>query len=283
MEDKFLLLKTSTGKEYKLKKLIFFDKEKALNVIYKIVKDNDKDDVIWLDAVDLYKKEKENGIIDFNIVKYNKLDQNLILEDEYSDDAEVYEDRRLEDLYHEQIQENSKNYYEEIENEVLYDWQEKDITDNLKSLDYWYKKGKKPKEEDCIIYLCDDIKDYITAKVNDCYKEYCFLEDTIPMDKKEIEYFSIKDEFKTAWQWLALDRRKVKDKAIPVSKRNWILNDFTQEFYEKDKEYYYYKGTDTEKVEDKEYNKLKDLYIKKFGGWEKIDLENTEYNGKKWY
>ncbi|MDU3152676.1 MAG: hypothetical protein E6706_00085 [Anaerococcus hydrogenalis] len=108
MEDKFLLLKTSTGKEYKLKKISFFDKEKVLEKMYRIIEGNDKDDVIWLYVVDLYKEEK-------------------------------------------------------------------------------------------------------------------------------------------------------------------------------DKEYYYYKGTDTEKVEDKEYNKLKDLYIKKFGGWKKIDLENTEYNGKKWY
>lgn len=28
---------------------------------------------------------------------------------------------------------------------------------------------------------------------------------------------------------------------------------------------------------------LKRQYIAKFGGWEKIDLEHTEYNGKKWY
>ncbi len=280
MEDEFLLLKTSTGKEYKLKKLIFFDKEKALNVIYKIVKDNDKDDVIWLSAVELFKDEKKKGIIDFNIVKYYKLDPNTILENEFSDDTEFYADMRLEDLYHEQIQENSKNYYEEIENEVLYDWQEKNITDNLKSLDYWHKNGRKPKDEKCIIYMSDSIEDYIK---NDLYKEYCFVEDTIPMDKKEMEFLKIKDELKTAWQWLAQDRRKVKNKAIPISKLNRIYNDFTQEFYEEDKEYYYYKGIDTEKVTEEEYKKLKDLYIKKFAGWEKIDLENTEYNGKKWY
>lgn len=280
MEDKFLLLKTSTGKEYKLKKISFFDKEKILKKIYGVVKDNDKGDVNWLYAVDLYKKEKERGFIDSNIVKKYNLDPNLDLKDDDSDDTEDYKDIRLEDLYCEQIQEDSQNYYEDIEDEVLYDWQEEDITDNLKSLDDWYKDGKKIKDEKYIIYMSDSIEDYIT---NDCYKEYCFLEDTIPMDKKEIEYFSIKDEFKTAWQWLAQDRRKVKDKAIPIYKLNRIYDDFTQEFYQEDKEYYYYKGTDTEKVEDKEYNKLKDLYIKEFGGWEKIDLKNTKYNGKKWY
>lgn len=280
MEDKFLLIKTSTGKEYKLKKINFFCKEKVLEKIYKIVEDDDKDDVNWLHAVDLYKKEKERGFIDSNIVKKYNLDPNLDLKNEDCDDTEDYKDIRLENLYCEQIQEDSENYYEDIEDEVLYDWQEKNITDNLKSLDYWYKNGKKPKDEECIIYMSYDIEDYIT---NDCYKEYCLKEDVITMSEDEKEYFRIKDEFKTAWQWLSENKRKVKDKAIPVSKRNWILNDFTQEFYEKDKEYYYYKGTDTEKVEDKEYNKLKDLYIKKFGGWEKIDLENTEYNGKKWY
>ena len=281
MEDKFLLLKTSTGKEYKLKKVSYFDKEKILKKIYGVVKDNDKGDVNWLYAVDLYKKEKERGFIDSNIVKKCNLDPNLDLKNEDCDDTEDYKDIRLEDLYHEQIQKDSKNYYEEIANEVFYYLQEEDITDNLKSLDYWYKNGKKPKEEDCIIYLCDDIEDYITT--NDCYKEYCFKDDITPMSEEEKEYFIIKNRFKTAWQWLAQDKRKVKDKAIPVSKRNWILNKFTQEFYKEDKEYYYYNGTDTEKVEDKEYNKLKDLYIKEFGGWEKIDLDNTKYNGKKWY
>ena len=280
MKDDFLLLKTSTGKEYKLKKISFFDKEKILKKIYGVVKDNDKGDVNWLYAVDLYKKEKERGFIDSNIVKKYNLDPNLDLKDDDSDDTEDYKDIRLEDLYCEQIQEDSKNCYEEIANEVFYYLQEKDITDNLKSLDYWCRDGKKPKDEECIIYMCNDIEDYIT---NDCYKEYCFKEDIVPMSEDEKEYFRIKDEFKTAWQWLALDRRKVKNKAIPISKKNWILDNFTQEFYEKDKEYYYYKGTDTEKVEDKEYNKLKDLYIKKFGGWQRIDLENTKYNGKKWY
>ena len=205
MEDKFLLLKTSTGKEYKLKKVNFFGKEKVLEKIYKIVEDDDKDDVNWLHAVDLYKKEKERGFIDSNIVKKYNLDPNLDLKNEDCDDTEDYKDIRLEDLYYEQIQENSRNYYLDIENEALYDWQEKNITDNLKSLDYWHKNGRKPKDEECIIYMSDSIEDYIK---NNFYKEYCFVEDTIPMDKKEIEYFSIKDEFKTAWQWLAQDRRK---------------------------------------------------------------------------
>ena len=38
---------------------------------------------------------------------------------------------------------------------------------------------------------------------------------------------------------------------------------------------------DTIQVSEEEYNELKKQYITKFGGWEKIDLEHTEYNGKK--
>lgn len=280
MEDNFLLLKTSTGKEYKLKKISFFDKEKVLEKIYKIVEDDDKDDVIWLSAVDVYEKEKERGFIDSNIVKKCNLDPNLNLENENCDDTEDYKDTRLEDLYHEQIQRISKIYYEEIANEVLYDLQEKNITDNLKSLDYWHKNGRKPKDEECIIYMSDSIEDYIK---NNFYKEYCFVEDTTPMDEREMEFFKIKDELKTAWQWLSENKRKVKDKAIPISKTNWILNKFTQEFYKEDKEYYYYMGIDTEKITEEEYNKLKELYINLYGGWEKISLEDTKYNGKKWY
>lgn len=40
---------------------------------------------------------------------------------------------------------------------------------------------------------------------------------------------------------------------------------------------------DTIQVSQEEYKELKRQYIAKFGGWEKIDLEHTEYNGKKWY
>lgn len=41
--------------------------------------------------------------------------------------------------------------------------------------------------------------------------------------------------------------------------------------------------SDTIQVSEEEYKELKRQYIAKFGGWEKIDLEHTEYNGKKWY
>ena len=36
-------------------------------------------------------------------------------------------------------------------------------------------------------------------------------------------------------------------------------------------------------VSEEEYERLKELYIQKFGGWETIDLEHTDYNGQIWW
>lgn len=51
----------------------------------------------------------------------------------------------------------------------------------------------------------------------------------------------------------------------------------------KKKPFYYYSEYDTVEVSEEECEELKNQYISRFGGWEKIDLEHTEYNGKKWY
>lgn len=169
----------------------------------------------------------------------------------------------------------------------------------LNTINYWATKYRKPKSSKYVFYM------RAGWEYGGWFK-YCFLEDTTEFTKQEKEIVReeqrgyrrwLKEEkeyrkdqlkrqngiWKTSWQWLAQDKRKVKDKAIPISKFNWLYDDFRQEFYQEDTEYYYYSQYDTEKVTEEEYKKLKDLYIKKFGGWERIDLENTEYNGKKWY
>lgn len=74
----------------------------------------------------------------------------------------------------------------------------------------------------------------------------------------------------TAWQWLYYVKRKVKKSAVPFKKHS-------------DNPYYYYAAADTEFIGEEEYEQLKALYIEKFGGWEHIDLENSKYNGEKWY
>ena len=47
--------------------------------------------------------------------------------------------------------------------------------------------------------------------------------------------------------------------------------------------WYYYDGTKTRPVSDRIYEYLKNRYIQRYGGWEKIDLEHTDYNGKIWW
>lgn len=87
----------------------------------------------------------------------------------------------------------------------------------------------------------------------------------------------------TAWQWLNNYKRKVRDGAEAIPRRNTYFDPFKDDFVESDKVFYYYGLSDTEGVDEAEFERLKALYIEKFGGWEKIDLENTEYNGSKWY
>lgn len=80
------------------------------------------------------------------------------------------------------------------------------------------------------------------------------------------------EEIKTAWQWLARERRVPLDgvEARPVD-------------YEDVGRWYYYQRKDTRPATDEEYERLKALYIEKFGGWNQIDLKTTEYDGHKWW
>ena len=83
-------------------------------------------------------------------------------------------------------------------------------------------------------------------------------------EKKRLEQ---ETELKTAWQWLRYDHRKPADTAKPIEQNSW----------------YYYYWRDTTPTTEEEYQRLKDLYVKKFGGWEDIGLEHTTYDGHKWW
>lgn len=169
----------------------------------------------------------------------------------------------------------------------------------LNTINYWAKKYRKPKSSKYVFYM------RAGWEYGGWFK-YCFVEDTEEFTEQEKEIVRenqkeyrrwLKEEkeykkeqlkrqngiWKTSWQWLKEDKRKVVENAVPEEKYNLIYDEVSGGFEEANESFYYYSQYDTEKVEDKEYKKLKDLYIKKFGGWEKIDLENTEYNGKKWY
>ena len=136
--------------------------------------------------------------------------------------------------------------------------------------------------------------------------DYCFAEDTIELseDEKDLiraerreerrlrearkrrEEYQLKRAegyWKTAWQWLSEDRRKVEDDSYPEERHNWLYDEASDSFEEASKAFYYYSQYDTIPVSKEEYEELKGQYITKFGGWEKIDLEHTDYDGKKWY
>lgn len=86
---------------------------------------------------------------------------------------------------------------------------------------------------------------------------------------------------KTAWQWLSREWRYPNADAVPVKReKRYPVDIYNNEW---DSSYwYYYRKKDTHIVTEEEYFKLKNAYVEKFGGWEKIDLKHTTYNGKAW-
>lgn len=88
------------------------------------------------------------------------------------------------------------------------------------------------------------------------------------------------EQFCTSWQWLHHYHRIPKEDALPHKRRFEIYVGFGD--YKIAVWYYYYEH-ETVPVDTEMYEKLKALYIDKFGGWEQIDLEHTEYNGAKWW
>lgn len=71
----------------------------------------------------------------------------------------------------------------------------------------------------------------------------------------------------TAWQWLAWHHRYPNPDA---------------EYRQADNGWWYCTLADTYEVDDAEYEQLKTAYIKKYGGWEHIDLADTAYTGRAW-
>lgn len=84
----------------------------------------------------------------------------------------------------------------------------------------------------------------------------------------------------TAWQWLQYKHRVPKKGEQPRASRPSY---FDGEDWAYGRKYYYYRSGQTEPVDDAEYERLKALYIKKYGGWDTIDLEHTTYDGHIWW
>ncbi|WP_270361157.1 hypothetical protein [Limosilactobacillus mucosae] len=98
----------------------------------------------------------------------------------------------------------------------------------------------------------------------------------------ELEY----ENARTSYQWLHDCRRKITnpDNGFHTEKYRYDDSEINDDpFYLAKMPYYYYLERDTEPVSDEEYERLKQAYIKEYGGWEHIDLDNTKYNGKPWY
>lgn len=91
------------------------------------------------------------------------------------------------------------------------------------------------------------------------------------------------DVWLTSWQWLERHHRKVIDDAPYQVRHNIYFDGDLMDFAESRKGFCYYSAANTVEVDDEEFERLKELYIKKYGGWERIDLDCTEYDGRKWY
>ena len=129
-------------------------------------------------------------------------------------------------------------------------------------------------------YYSEDEVEYLPEKAKEI-KRKKNAEDRERREIKRLMKYCDDHIERTSWQWLANERRVPVVDATAHRKTNRYLND-DGEWEESTKWYYYYKK-DTMEVSKEEYQRLKELYIQKYGGWETIDLEHTDYNGQIWW
>lgn len=91
---------------------------------------------------------------------------------------------------------------------------------------------------------------------------------------QRVEQLEADYKLHTAWQWLKVGSA-VNDTAIAIL--------FIYDMEEFSSSWYYYRYMDTHAATKEEYNRLKELYIKEYGGWNTIDLDHTTYDGHKWW
>lgn len=87
----------------------------------------------------------------------------------------------------------------------------------------------------------------------------------------------------TAWQWLAYAHMAPTKNAVPYRMYPEFWDPDIRRWEQGDKQYYYYSHKDVRHVSDKRFESLKQQYIKLYGGWEKIDLNYTTYDGRIWW
>lgn len=103
--------------------------------------------------------------------------------------------------------------------------------------------------------------------------------------RQELEHglcsFCVDDH--TAWQWLRYRKCIPRKGEEPEKVHPKYWDPERETWRESEKGWYYYTSDQVKKVDDRKYTKLKALYVKKFGGWEEIDLETTTYDGRAWW
>lgn len=87
----------------------------------------------------------------------------------------------------------------------------------------------------------------------------------------------------TAWQWLAYAHMAPTKNAVAYCIYPEFWNPDIRRWEQGDKQYYYYSYKYVRHVSDTRFEILKQQYIKLYGGWEKIDLEHTAYDGRIWW
>jgi hypothetical protein len=132
-------------------------------------------------------------------------------------------------------------------------------------------------------YYTEDEVDYLPEKAKEIRRKKNAEDRARRKAEKErkLKYYEDHIEM-TSWQWLAYAHRVPVDDADAHHKTLRYPND-DGKWEESDSKWYYYYKKDTMEVSEEEYQRLKELYIQKFGGWETIDLEHTDYNGQIWW
>ena len=87
----------------------------------------------------------------------------------------------------------------------------------------------------------------------------------------------------TSWQWLSEKHLAPKKGEAPVGRHPKYPDLDAGCWKESEKEWFYYTSEQVTPVSDKRFERLKSQYIKLYGGWEMIDLENTTYDGHAWW
>lgn len=159
------------------------------------------------------------------------------------------------------------------------------------ALYYWLDDLEPATEEEVAMHLKAD-RDRRNARARELYhkKQNAKIAEEAERAAEEARlkaaYNAGELPLKTSWQWLSQEHRIPKNDAEAVPRRYKITPWYDDEPWENDPYYvtcYYYRKKDTLLVSDEEYCKLKSLYIKKYGGWDSIDLSSTSYDGRKWW